>query len=192
MLLEDRAATRSFSFPRLYTKAALGNQERSRVGRPEEPPGGSHVLLEGLAAALPGDHDEPVARGPRDCPADQRVAGERPIAVPDRSLERVRELVAGCPPLDIDELVPVEPGKPDRVRSATNAGAPGERDDGDRRVASRRASSSQTSERDSSVRAGRSLDVWVLDASLPDGVRQGCPGNALQVGQRRSRQPRAQ
>ena len=59
-------------------------------------------------------------------------------------------------------------------------------------VAPRRASSSQTSERNSSVRAGRSLDVWIFVAPRPDGVRQGSLGKALHVGQRRSRQPRAQ
>ena len=51
---------------------------------------------------------------------------EGPEAIPDRHLERVAEFVAAGPPLDVDQLTPVEPTQHDPVDLTTAAGAAAE------------------------------------------------------------------
>jgi hypothetical protein len=65
------------------------------------PPVRSREILEALVTASPFD-DAAVCRRPYDHPGDQRLTGERAEPVPDRRLERVVELVACGPPLDVE------------------------------------------------------------------------------------------
>ena len=102
--MEDRVAARSFASVRLVVLAPI----QSRGDVVGLPPVRSHELLEALLTASPFDHDAAVCRRPYDRPDDQRLTGERPEAIPDRRLERVAELIASGPPLDVDQLVALE------------------------------------------------------------------------------------
>ena len=70
----------------------------------------------------PFDHDAAVSHSPDDGPDDQRLTGERSESIPDRRLERVAELVASGPPLDVDQLIAIESTEHDAVRATAAAG----------------------------------------------------------------------
>ncbi len=93
-VLEDRAATRSFSSPRESAGyvVALHKGARTPRNRAEVCSGSCEPLLEGFAAAATADQDAALGEQPRDRAADQGVAGELAIAVPDRTLKRERQL----------------------------------------------------------------------------------------------------
>ena len=66
----------------------------------------SHELLEALSAALALDDDAAIGCSSIRPAGDLRLPGERSEAIPDRRLERVAQLVAPGPALDVDHLVP--------------------------------------------------------------------------------------
>jgi hypothetical protein len=99
------------------------------------PPVRSHELLEALVTTWPFDHDAAVPRDPDDGPDDQRLTGERPEPIPDRRLERVAELVASGPPLDVAQLVAIDSTQHNPVGAAAAASPTAERDGGDRGAA---------------------------------------------------------
>jgi predicted enzyme related to lactoylglutathione lyase len=129
--MEARVAARSFAHVRLVGLAPIG----SRCDVVGPPPVRSHELLEALVAAPAFDHDAAVRRRPDDGPGDQGLPGEGPEAVPDGRLERVAKLVASSPPLDVDQLVAIEPTQHDPVRPTTAASPAAEGDGGDGRSA---------------------------------------------------------
>jgi hypothetical protein len=81
-------------------------------------------------------YDAAVRRYPDDGPDDQRLTGKRPEPIPDRRLERVAELVASDPPLDVNQLIAIESTQHDPV-SATAAASPATEEDGGNRRAAR-------------------------------------------------------
>ena len=164
--MEDRVAARSFASVRLVVLAPI----QSRCDVVGLPPVRSHELLEAFVTASPFDHDAAICRRPDDCPGDQRLTGERPEPIPDRRLERVAELVASAPPLDVDQLVAIESTQHDPVGAPATAGPTAETDGGDGRAAAPRAPAKST--RRSGARAGRA-------AAAPGGcarprARTGC------------------
>ena len=128
--MEDRVAARSFASVRLVVLAPI-HTGSDVVGLP---PVRSHELLESLVTASPLDHDPPVCRRPDDGPGDHRLTGKRSEPIPDRRLERVAELVASGPPLDVDQLVAIESTEHDPVGATATASPAAEGDGGDRRA----------------------------------------------------------
>jgi hypothetical protein len=117
------------------------------------------------------------------------VTGEDSVAIPNRRLQRVRELVTAGPALDIDQLARLNPARGDRPD--TTALARPTRNDTTATVAPRRSSSAQTSAHaTSSVRPLRNRAVCGWEASRPDGVRHTSPAIARHVGHNRHRHPR--
>jgi len=129
--MEDRVAARSFAFVRLVVLAPI----QSRCDVVGLPPVRSHELLEAFVTASPLDHDAAICGRPDDCPGDERSTGEGPEPIPDGGLERVAELVASRPSLDVDQFVTIESSQHDPVGPAATASAAAERDGGDRGAA---------------------------------------------------------
>ena len=116
--MEDRVPARSFASLRLVVLVPI----QSRCDVVGLPPVRSHELLEALVTASPFDHDAAVCRRPDDGPGDQRLTGERSEPIPDRRLERVAELVASGPSLDVDQLVAIDSTQHDPVDASAAAG----------------------------------------------------------------------
>jgi len=64
-------------------------------------------------------------------PGDLRLSGERTEPIPDRRVERMAELVASGPPLDIDQLVAIKTAQHDPVGATSPPGAAAERNHSD-------------------------------------------------------------
>jgi hypothetical protein len=126
----DRVAARSFASVRLVVLAPI----QTRCNLVGLPPVRSHELLEALVTTSPFDQDAAVPHRPDDGPDDQRLTGERPEPMPDRRLERVAELVASGPPLDVDQLVAIDSTEHDAVRATAAASPAAEGDGGNRRA----------------------------------------------------------
>ena len=101
---------------------------------------------------------------------------------PHGRLQRIRELIATGPPLDVDKVAAVDAAERDPPDRAAQAGATGERHRGHRRAAPLElgphvAAADQLEAADSQP-GGHA--AW--NASRPEGVRHGSPGCALHVG----------
>jgi hypothetical protein len=138
-------------------------------------------LLKRVIAAASPDHGTPVFRGPDHLAPHKRVVGETPEPIPDRSLQRIAELVQRAPALDLDKRLALEPPAPARPQNGTTG-----------TDAPRLSSSSHTAAPlTSSRRPGCIRAECGCDASRPEGVEQCSPRSALHVGHGRSSQPRA-
>ena len=119
---------RSFACVRLVVLAPI--QSRGDVAG--LPPVRSHELVEAFLTLSPLDYDAAVCRRPYDRPGDQRLTGKRAEPIPDGRLERVAELVASDPSLDVDQLIAIDLAQHDPLRATAAASPDAQRDRGNR------------------------------------------------------------
>jgi hypothetical protein len=95
----------------------------------------SDGLLKPLAAAITANHNAALGRDPSDRRADPRVTGEDSVAIPNRRLQRARELVTPAPTLDIDQRATVNAAQGDRPDTTALPRPTRKRHRGNRRAA---------------------------------------------------------
>jgi len=96
--------------------------------------GSREDLLECCFAASACDQDAAVSDRPRGRGADPGLPRETRVAVPQRPLKRVRQLITTSPPLDINKLIPLQAAERDRRDPPTLAGTTRERNHRDHRT----------------------------------------------------------
>lgn len=102
-------------------------------------------LLDGGLAAVAADDDASILGGPDHIAAYERMAGERPVPIPDGGFRRVAELIPRGPSLEIDESIGLRIEQPDRSRPPAGSRPTRERHDRDRRVPTLQLSPSRSS-----------------------------------------------